>query len=83
MEVKWAKHLRENFHQVLPHLFMGELTEWFVSEGLTAARRRVCGILEQGLLGGSAEVQELIQVSFIENLPPNPRPGSRSASDQP
>lgn len=69
---KWAEHLRENFDHALPHLFMGEVAEWFVSSDLSEPRRRLCDLLEEALLGGSKEVRELVQVSFIENLPSDP-----------
>jgi hypothetical protein len=70
----WAAHLRQNFGSALPDLFMGEVAEWFsehpgASEGTSDDRRTMCRVLDEALKDGSTEVRELVQVSFVENLP--------------
>ncbi len=72
----WVAHVTENLGSPLPHLFMGEIAEWFVgtstNETLSADRVELCRLLEAALAEGDSIVRELIQVSFIENLPPAP-----------
>jgi hypothetical protein len=70
----WAAHLRENLGSVLPHLFMGEIAEWFsepagAAPGKNDDRKTLCRVLDEALKDGSTEVRELVQVSFVENLP--------------
>ncbi len=70
----WVAHLRENFGSALPHLFMGEIAEWFSEPPATALdtnddRQTLCRVLDKALKDGSTEVRELVQVSFVENLP--------------
>jgi hypothetical protein len=76
------EHLSDNFGEVLPHLFFGDLTRYVVSrfldfesaaETLDTAEERELGALlndlEQAYSTGDEEIQELISVSFLENLP--------------
>src|SRR5258707_15207728 len=70
----WAAHLRENFGSPLPHLFMGEIAQWFaeppeIETAIDDDRRTLCRVLDRALTDGSSEVRELVQVSFVENLP--------------
>jgi len=70
----WADHLRENFGSALPHLFMGEIAEWFIVPNagnvrVDDNRRTLCRALDRALLEGSIELREVVQVSFVENLP--------------
>jgi hypothetical protein len=74
------------FHdELLPHVFMAEITHWITGSGRLpgsetapggaegSAARELVGILEAHLESGDAEVRELIVLSFLENL--DPRPG--------
>ena len=79
------EHLADNFGEVLPHLFFGDLTRLVVGDlrgaadaGSQAERpsagqvRELLDELEQAFAAGPEEVSDLIAVSFLENLP---RPG--------
>jgi len=70
----WDAHLRENDGEPLPHLYLGEVAEWFVQPAKTGVpmdndRRALCAVLEDALRVGASDVRELVQVSFTENLP--------------
>jgi len=79
-------HMEDNFGEVLPHVFFGDVTRHVI--GLVRASSPKAGLdvrrelktivdrMEVGYATGSAEVQELIAVSFLENLPEKPDPGS-------
>jgi hypothetical protein len=79
-------HKEDNFRTILPHVFLGDVTRWVV--GLVAVataaeilRNRkqltsVLSYLEDAYNAGDEELQELISVSFLENLP---RPGERGS----
>jgi hypothetical protein len=76
----YRTHLDDNFGELLPHLMMGDITRWMgvlVSRvqagGPTAPAdlelfRTVMAFLEGQFASGDAAVQELIAVSFVENL---------------
>jgi hypothetical protein len=76
------EHMQDNFGEILPHVFFGDLTRYVVSlasEGGTATEfARLCEMyeildyLEEVYSSGDEELSELISVSFLENLP---RPG--------
>lgn len=83
------EHVSDNFGEVLPHLFFGDLTRYAVSrflevesgalpQGLEAEPelRQLLNDLEDAYADGDEEVQELISVSFLENLP---RPGEEAS----
>jgi hypothetical protein len=69
-----AEHIEENFGEVLPHVFFYEITEYAVSlansEELPQRRelRALLNYLEE-TYGSQEQLQELISVSFLENLP--------------
>ncbi|RIK03679.1 MAG: hypothetical protein DCC49_13905 [Acidobacteria bacterium] len=78
------EHIADNFGEVLPHLFFGDLTRFVVQQyceqmssdsGPRAATdsKPIVGelldALEDEFTHGTSEVQELIAVSFLENLP--------------
>jgi len=72
------EHINDNFGEILPHVFFGDLTRYVLSllgeasRGDEAARRELREILdylEETYAGGDVELQELIFVSFLENLP--------------
>lgn len=78
------EHVSDNFGEVLPHLFFGDLTRYVVSLLLDIESgvgpkhseaeelRALLNDLEHAYATGDEEIQELISVSFLENLP---RPG--------
>ena len=71
------EHLADNFGEVLPHVFFGDLTRYVVAEflrgeggnaGESPTLRQILDALEEAFARGD-EVSELIAVSFLENLP--------------
>lgn len=83
------EHVSDNFAEILPHLFFGDLTRYIVSRFLQqesgaspesinarAECRRLLIDLEEAYAAGDEEIQELISVSFLENLP---RPGEEGS----
>lgn len=68
-----AEHIKDN-HEILPHLFFGDVTRYALS--LVRARKpdqkpelhMLLDFLEKAFEDGSEELQELIAVSFLENL---------------
>lgn len=76
------EHLADNFGELLPHVFFGDVVIWILS--LFASARldpdsssgrelaEVLQLLEETYSGGDDELQELLSVSFLESLP---RPG--------
>jgi hypothetical protein len=79
-------HMRDNFGEILPHLFMGDVARHVialvrapVSDDSLAVRRELKTVLEtieHGYATGTPDVQELIAASFLENLPTQGEPGS-------
>ena len=66
----YKTHLDEN-DELLPHVFFGDLTRFVVAEVRRGTHTSWIERLLEGLevgLEGSQEVQELISVSFVENL---------------
>jgi hypothetical protein len=76
------EHVSDNFGEVLPHLFLGDLTRYSVSRFVAVESgmlpkdseaewelRRLLSDLEDAYSAGDEELQELISVSFLENLP--------------
>jgi hypothetical protein len=65
------EHLAAN-DSLLPHVFMGDVTRFYLSEVEKSVENdvvlRLLSILEEGLNSGDEKVDELISVSFIENL---------------
>ena len=70
LETLYDTHLAEN-GSLLPHVFMTELTAFVTDEatrlGNAAALGELLALLEAAL-GNDGEVDELIGVSFVENL---------------
>jgi hypothetical protein len=66
------EHL-DDYDGVLPHVFMGDLTRWVVQrfhdDASDETLRQVLDFLESAFEGGRSE--ELIAVSFLENLSSN------------
>jgi hypothetical protein len=77
------EHLDDNFGELLPHVFLGDVVRWIVSmssqKGATDPGSELAVFLREleGIFAsGDNEIQELISVSFLENLP---RLGEESA----
>jgi hypothetical protein len=60
-----AEHRAEFEGKLLPHLFMADVTRWLVAAGPAAP---VLAVLERHLADGGEEVQNVIALSFLENL---------------
>ena len=60
-----AAHRAEFDGELLPHLFMADVTRWLVTGGPAAS---VLAVLERHLAEGDTEVQNVIALSFLENL---------------
>lgn len=59
------EHVNDN-DDLLPHVFFGDLTRYVMANGL--GRRKIVELLEQNFRRHDTEVEELIAVSFVENL---------------
>jgi hypothetical protein len=92
LEPLLREHLADNFGEVLPHLFLGDVTRYLVTRMIhewqanpdeaAAARNEVdemLDALEQEFMAGDEEVEDLIAVSFLENLPRKGSQATRSA----
>ncbi|MEX1207537.1 MAG: hypothetical protein WEE36_02890 [Acidimicrobiia bacterium] len=66
------EHL-DDYDALLPHVLMGDLTRWVVSEfethGESGLLREVLDFIESSYSHGDDHEQEPIAVSFLENLP--------------
>jgi hypothetical protein len=60
-----ADHLNDN-GELLPHVFLGDLTRYVLSNG--SSKTRVVALLEESFQRLGPEVEDLISVSFVENL---------------
>jgi hypothetical protein len=70
----YDEHVADN-GGVLPHVLVGELVRFLVSQveasgASSSALRAAMPLLEDAMAGSDARLQELIAVSFIENLDP-------------
>jgi hypothetical protein len=83
------EHVDDNFGQILPHVFFGDLTRYVLmllassaGGGLQPRRelRDILDFLEESFFAGDKELQELISVSFLENLPRPDEEGSQIRS---
>lgn len=71
-----AKH-REDHDGTLPHVFMGDVSRWFIDEYRTGHRETIEAMaawLDDRYPSAGAAVQNVIDVSFLENLPWSPDP---------
>jgi hypothetical protein len=70
-----AQHLKENFGELLPHVFFGDVTRWFEGElASDAMNPEAIGLLrylESIYDAANDDVQNVIDVSFVENLTVN------------
>src|SRR5262245_13033672 len=78
-----VEHMRDDFGEILPHLFFSGLTRYVqsllplgASKGSQSELQEILDYLEEVYSRGNDELCELIAVSFLENLP---RPGEPSA----
>lgn len=66
------QHL-DDYEMLLPHVFMGDVTRRVLGEfrarGASTEVREILAFLEHHQHQGSAAEQELVAVSFVENLP--------------
>jgi hypothetical protein len=81
-----VEHLKDSAGEVLPHVFLGEVTRHVQSLLLAAdgpgspsgrEARQILAYLEEVYSTGTREIRELIAVSFLENLPGSGQPGSQ------
>jgi len=82
------EHVSDNFGEVLPHLFFGDLTRYVVSRFSEVAPgidqlleterelRALLSDLEHAYASRDEELRDLISGSFLENLP---RPGEEAS----
>jgi hypothetical protein len=70
---------RHEYGEVLPHVFFGDFTRWFVAgyqAGDVARLRQVAEWLDEQYQTADDVVRDLIAVSFLENLPWPPEPNA-------
>ena len=60
-----SKHVND-YDELLPHVFMGDVTRYVSNDG--SHRTDVVQALEKAFANEGPEVEELIAVSFVENL---------------
>jgi hypothetical protein len=73
----YDEHLDDNFGELLPHPFCGDLTRWIVNlysgnsgiEDADKQLRAILDFLELSYLEGDDDIKELISVSILENMP--------------
>ena len=77
-------HLKDYDGELLPHVFFGDVTRYIISltieasrGGLSSARQLhdILDFLEEGFSSDDEQLQELLSVSFLENLPRRGEPG--------
>jgi hypothetical protein len=64
LEAVRRAHLADN-DELLPHVLFGDVTRWVVERGPVP---KVLAVLEHHMEAGDADGQNLIAVSFLENL---------------
>jgi len=69
----YEEHMIDNFDELLPHVFMGDVTRFVVSsyknkENLVSVKK-ILDLLDQAIRSEDEKLQELVSVSFLENLP--------------
>lgn len=67
-----AEHVEDNFGELLPHVFFGDLTRWLNAEvaarPTSDAAGRLLWALDQAYANGDDDIRELVTVSFLEIL---------------
>jgi hypothetical protein len=78
LQARFAEHLEDNEGEILPHPFMADVERW--AESLLADRRdelaALLDALADGVERGDEAVRNLIDVSFVEELPYPDQPNS-------
>jgi hypothetical protein len=74
LEPAFRDHLRDNFGDVLPHVFFWDVTQQVIASYVAADPapidwRAVLAFLADRYTTGDARVHGLIEVSFLESLP--------------
>ena len=72
----YDEHIRD-YDELLPHVFFSSFTFWLVSlysgeiknENAEALIKRILEFLEEAYVNNGEDVNNLIAVSFLENLP--------------
>lgn len=71
LRATYDEHLGDN-DELLPHVFFGDVTRFAVAASADPigceAIKRLLVFVSNGLTDGSENVQELVVVSFVENL---------------
>lgn len=68
-----AEHLQDNDGELLPHVLFGDLTRFYAGakeRGDHDLARRCLLFLEKAIISSDRAVEELVAVSFVENLAP-------------
>ena len=63
------EHL-EDYDELLPHVFLGDVTRWLTTGAPGPAAASVLAVLERHWTAGDEAVRNAIAVSFLENLEP-------------
>jgi hypothetical protein len=75
----FEERLADNFGEVLPHLLVADITRYIIDMSRDPVSdkevRSLLGVLESEFATGDEDVQELLAVSFLENLPESPQVG--------
>jgi len=79
-----AEHRADNAGELLFHVFLGEVVSWLINIYITHENDRdvlhlikdVIDYVEFAFVRGDDATQELIAVSFVENLPSTGEPGA-------
>ncbi|HEV2500238.1 MAG TPA: hypothetical protein VGY31_11730 [Terriglobia bacterium] len=72
------EHIQQ-YDELLPHVFFGDVTRFVMDRVRTeggagnqdAVVRRILGFLEEAMASSDENVQELVSLSFLENLDPS------------
>ena len=71
VQMVYVAHL-DNNDALLPHVFMGDVTRFVLQIARSASNqevlRKLLVVVEDGLRSNESDVQNLIAVSFVENL---------------
>jgi hypothetical protein len=68
----YTEHMRDNFGEMLPHLLMADFARFAVAKATAPADisqlKVLLEFLERGLESGNVDIENVIAVSFAENL---------------
>ncbi|WP_375499692.1 hypothetical protein [uncultured Jatrophihabitans sp.] len=72
-----AEHLDDNLSEMLPHLYFGDVSRWFIDQttahGPSTEAARLLDLLETSYPTADEDVQNLIDVSFVEMVQDEPK----------